>query len=335
MPKRKKYVKKKPSTGGGGGSTTPPSSTPSSNSQTIDELKAVQQPIPTAPTLALAQQDPLYLERAGTMLDWSEGRGPKRARAHARSHHVGLSDGDLDARGKPVATSFKSKYDQDKAYATMYGTGQDNNAYNQATTNPRGAVYSDHDIWGKKEDAKGNKNKGGFRTAPLARVAEQQSDGSYEHFNAKVTGAFLKYSKDGTDARVQTLYPNQYQKLEKPDNPATMPQHVSLNDLHDTGKLRHVEPEVKDSSAKGRVIEAPPPSEQEALVEVAPDEEVALAPDEEIVELAPEEVVEATPAPKAASGSAQQPKGNNKKKPTVSKKQQQKRNNRKQRRRKR
>lgn len=267
--RKKRYVPKNNSKGGPSQTKTSPPPTLVSNSDKKEDLPVVEEPpmvIPDAPLLSSFDQDPLKNNRAHRLLDWSEGRGPNKAKAHPRSMHSGLTDTQLDNRGKRVTTSFLSDYDQDKALSmvmSVNGAG----VFNQVGKGKSGGFGNvNSTVWDSKSDKPGGKSKSGHRTAPLTRVSERQHDGSYEHFNAKVTDTFSKFSKDGPNSsRVQTLYPSGYERLPAPDNPAQMPDHVSLDSITDTGKLRHVDPVVQEHFELGKVVEKAP--EEDGLVE--------------------------------------------------------------------
>ena len=208
-------------------------------------------PVPSAsPATPVAQ--------AHSLLDRSEGRaGPsgasasaKNPPAHARAEHTGRTGAALESRGKDHDGAFFSPYDQDKALASALANG---GAADQTAARSTKGVVNEHDVSAPAAKP--------WQTAPLVREVEKQPDGSYEHFNAKVNKATAKFSKDtgmAEGSRVQTLYGSDVTRLEKPLPGGTAPATpVSLSGITDTGKLRKTNTVVKDSSATGKVVDAP------------------------------------------------------------------------------
>src|SRR5262249_20879892 len=94
--------------------------------------------------------------------------------SHNRSEHVGKTGQQLVNRNKQVATSFLSKHDQNKAAASVIGTGSHNAAINSATRGGMGNT--------KAANAPVNPANIGARTAPIVKVAEKQNDGTTKVF---------------------------------------------------------------------------------------------------------------------------------------------------------
>jgi hypothetical protein len=198
------------------------------------------------------------IAQAHSLLDRSEGRaGPsgasasaKNPPAHARAEHTGRKGAALESRGKDNDGAFFTPYDQDKALASALANG---GAADQTAARSTKGVVNEHDVSAPAAKP--------WQTAPLVREVEKQPDGTYEHFNAKVNKATTKFSKDtgmAEGSRVQTIYGSDTTRLEKPlpggSAPATP---VSLSSISDTGKLRKTDTVVKDSSATGKVVDAP------------------------------------------------------------------------------
>ncbi len=151
-------------------------------------------PAPKPPTPPRAPKPPTSLQsptgqriaQTGRTLDQAEGiKG-----AHSRSEHVGKTGQQLAARNKPMATSFLTKHDQNKAVAQM-GT--------------RGAVTP--------KDAKASIVTGNVgRTASIAKVTEKVGNKTVT-YNAKVTQTTVVKQNNG---RIHTAYPSKVTALPKP-----------------------------------------------------------------------------------------------------------------------
>jgi len=251
---------------------------PGKGGQTTTKKKTA---IPPAPSLAPKDNlvDPLLstgsdrMHRAAhSILERSEVEG-----GHARAEHDGNDHSYLDGRGKPVATSFMSTYDQDKSFRTFMDNG--GGASYLGTKKKKAHKVKKGVNKGKmmaSDIHDGDAGQGQYRTAPLARVSERQADGSYEHFNAKVKGGFAKFTKENGKTRAQTFFPNDYEKLERPlpggQVPTTSVQGDSIDDVKK--KLRPTNTVEKTGIGEeelGRVVE--PPTVQ------APTEEASTAPE--------------------------------------------------------
>jgi hypothetical protein len=246
-------VKKNPQAQGT--QTTPkPSTSPTvapKSAQTIQPS-----PIPKPPPLPQLV-DPITkrIQSMGDYLDRSEGRaGPsgtstssKNPQAHARAEHSGRTGAQLESRGKEVDGAFMTPYDQNKALAMMLGTTAGHNAQQSAKTKKGEVVETGM----PKPTAKP------WMTSPLVRQVKKNTDGSYEHYNAKVNKSTAKFSKDTgmtEGARVQTLYGSDVTPLEKPLPGGTAPKdRVKLDSITDIGKLRKTTTEVKGSVASDTI----------------------------------------------------------------------------------
>lgn len=200
---------------------------------------------------------PTLVDRSHGLLEQSESLG-----GHARAEHDGKGFGYLDGRGKKVATTFMSTYDQDKSFGAFMNGGA-GSVFNNTKNVPaktikkgknKGKVIPSNDIY--QGDASG---KGTFRTAPLARVSEEQPDGSHRHFNAKVKRGFAKFIHEGGKTRAQTFFPDQYEELEQPlpggQVPTTRVKGNSIEDVR--GKLRPTTTDERHGDPVGKVVERP------------------------------------------------------------------------------
>jgi hypothetical protein len=138
-------------------------------------------------------------------------------------------------------------YDQNKALAMMLGTSDGQAAQNTAKTQKGEVVETDM----PKPKSKP------WMTSPLVREVRKNTDGTYEHYNAKVNKATAKFSKDtgmAEGTRVQTLYGSDVTPLEKPLPGGTAPKdRVRLDSITDTGKLRPTDTVVKGSVASDTI----------------------------------------------------------------------------------
>ena len=197
--------------------------------------------------------------QAHSFLERSETEG-----GHARGMHSGLSSSDLDSRGKKVATSFLSDYDQDKSMAHLMVAGGGAGKFSQVASKPGGG-YSAGTMTG---DASGSH----YRTAPLARVSEEQPDGSHKHFNAKVKKGFAKFTRQGGSTRAQTFFPSEYEPLPVPLPGGQVPtDQVKGDSIEDVkGKLRKTDTVEKYGGPDvGKVVE-PSPASSEPEVSASP-----------------------------------------------------------------
>lgn len=216
--------------------------------------------IPPAPAMAPRQRT--LPEQAHGVLEKSEALG-----GHARKEHDGNDHAYLDGRGKKVATSFMSTYDQDKSFASFMQAGAGSTylgTKNQPTKTVKkgknkGKVIPANDIHDGDASYETERKAKGWGTTPLARVSEQQSDGSYKHYNAKVKGGFAKFIHEGGQTRAQTFFPNDYEKLEQPlpggDVPDSVVQGDTIEDVK--GQLRKTTTDERHGDAVGKVVEAP------------------------------------------------------------------------------
>ena len=258
--------------------TTSPTVSPSlAPDPLVDPLEAPV--IPEAPVLTKSK--PTLTQQAHDLLDRSESQG-----GHGRKEHDGNSHAYMDGRGKKVATSFMSTYDQDKSFGTFMNAGG-GGVYNNTKKQPqrkikngknKGKMIPSNDVHS------GDAGQGKYRTAPLARVSEKQSDGSYEHYNAKVKGGFAKFIHESGSTRAQTFFPNDYEKLERPlpggQVPTSKVKGDSIEDVQ--SKLRPTNTVEKSGLGPvGKVVDKPPEVEEpveEAPVQEAPVEQEAVAP---------------------------------------------------------
>jgi len=256
MSKKSVTVIKKNDPGYGMGQQT---QAPVTKSPTVPQQNAqVLQPpsIPKAPPLPTST-DPVMgrIKAMGGYLDRSEGRaGPsgtstsvKNPPAHARAEHSGRTGPQLESRGKDKDGAFMTPYDQNKALAMMLGTSDGQAAQNTAKTQKGEVVETDM----PKPKSKP------WMTSPLVREVRKNTDGTYEHYNAKVNKATAKFSKDtgmAEGTRVQTLYGSDVTPLEKPLPGGTAPKdRVRLDSITDTGKLRPTDTVVKGSVASDTI----------------------------------------------------------------------------------
>lgn len=240
-----------PKWGKGGQPSTSPTKTTSptvspQNAQTIQPS-----PIPKAPPrpgLSPVQQQ---ISDAHSLLERSEGRSGtngviKPYGAHARKEHVGRKGTELESRNKQNDGAFLNTYEQDKALAMMLNTKKGKNTWNQS--NVEGGKFDNSLPMSKLTP---------HMTAPITRQVRKKNDGTYEHFNAKVTGLAGKFTKDTgmkEGRRVQTLFGMQSTPLPKPLPGGTAPtDRVRLNSITDTTKLRKTDTQVKGSMASDTI----------------------------------------------------------------------------------
>jgi hypothetical protein len=172
--------------------------------------------IPSAPPLP--GKTGLSASDAGRKLDKSDARtATNKSPAHNRSQHVGKTGAQLTARNKPVATSYLTKADQNKAAQSLLTSTKGQNKVSSLKADANGKTRT---ITGTTPGGPGKPGATWNKTAVITKVSEKQSDGSVKVFNAKATNHQMDLSKSGGKVNVQTTYATKpkggFTPLEKP-----------------------------------------------------------------------------------------------------------------------
>jgi hypothetical protein len=250
-------VKKSDPSWGKGGKTTAPTTSSTTSSPTVSPQNAqtIQpSPVPKAPPrpgLSPVQQQ---ISNAHSLLERSEGRSgtngvdPNAPGAHARHEHVGRKGSELESRDKQNDGAFLNNYEQDKALAMTLNTTKGKNTWSQSNVSQ-----------GKFDNSLPLSKLSPHMTAPITRQVRKKNDGTYEHFNAKVTGLAGKFTKDTgmkEGRRVQTLFGMQSTPLPKPLPGGQLPTtKVSLNGINEgnLNDLRKTTTQVKGSMSSDTI----------------------------------------------------------------------------------
>lgn len=156
-------------------------------------------PPPKAPPRPVAKPG-VTSTSAGKMLDDSDKRtAGQKSPAHNRSQHVGKSDAGLQARGKPVATSYLTKSDQNKAASELLGSTKGANKINSLKADADGKTRT---IVGAGPSGPAKPGATWNKTASITRVAERGK----APYNAKATQNQMDLSKKGGQVNAQTTY---------------------------------------------------------------------------------------------------------------------------------
>ncbi len=236
-----------------GGKNTPPSTKPSPTVSPQNAQTLQPPPIPKAPPMPGLSPVQQQISDAHSLLERSEGRSGtngviKPYGAHARKEHVGRSGSELESRNKQNDGAFLNTYEQDKALAMMMNTKKGKSTWNQSNV-PQGKFDANLPM----------KKLSPHMTAPITRQVRKKNDGTYEHFNAKVTGLAGKFTKDTgmkEGRRVQTLFGMQSTPLPKPLPGGQLPtSKVSLDGIKEGNikSLRPTETQVKGSMASDTI----------------------------------------------------------------------------------
>jgi hypothetical protein len=174
--------------------------------------------VPTAPKApALQQRTGHDATSAGKKLDKHDARtATNKSPAHNRSQHVGLSDNALAARNKPVATSFLTKADQNKAAAELLNSTKGKNKISDLKADSDGKTRA---FTGPGPSGPGKTGANWNKTASITRVVEKTPTGTIA-YNAKATNNKMELAKTGGKVNVQSTYAEKpkggFVALEKP-----------------------------------------------------------------------------------------------------------------------
>ncbi len=187
------------------------------NAKPFVSKNAPASPVPKAPALP-AKSSALSASQAGNKLDKHDARtATSQSPAHNRSLHVGMSDNALAARNKPVATSYLSKADQNKAAAELLNSTKGKNKVSELKADSDGKTRA---IQGPGPGGPGAPGASWNKTASITRVVEKTATGGTNAYNAKATVNKMELAKAGGKTNVQSTFavapPGGFSPLQKP-----------------------------------------------------------------------------------------------------------------------